>query len=143
MNDRNSFSIIEKIPTIGEYQKLRMAMGWPVVDERVVEIGLRAALYSVCLCRDGDIIGCGRVVGDGGIYFYIQDIIVLPEFQGQGWGNRIMEKVMDYIKSHAGENSFIGLMAAEGVIEFYHRYGFSQRPPDRPGMFRMWKKTVH
>ncbi len=87
----------------------------------------------------GNVIGCGRVVGDGGIYFYVQDVMVLPAYQKQGLGRRIMDAIMAYIAAHARSNSFIGLMAADGVAPFYYRYGFGERPPNRPGMFRMWK----
>jgi hypothetical protein len=28
-----------------------------------------------------DVIGFGKVIGDEGVYLYIQDVILLPEFQ--------------------------------------------------------------
>jgi ribosomal protein S18 acetylase RimI-like enzyme len=87
------------------------------------------------------VVGCGRVIGDGGIYFYIQDIIVLPEFQGKGIGRRIMDAVMEYLKAHARDGAFVGLMAAKGVSKFYERYGFKERPSDAPGMFLVMRKT--
>ncbi len=77
-------------------------------------------------------------MGDGGIYFYIQDVIVLPEFQKKGPGKRIMDALMGYISSHAKSKAFIGLMAAKGVSKFYEKYGFAERPADRPGIFRVW-----
>jgi len=136
----DGFILVERPPTVEEYQRLREAVGWDSVDAEATETGLRNALFSVCLTYKGEVIGCGRVVGDGGIYFYIQDIIVLPEFQGKGLGRRIMDAVVGYLDSHAHPNAFIGLMAAKGVSRFYERYGFSERPPDRPGMFRIWGK---
>ncbi|WP_394325988.1 GNAT family N-acetyltransferase, partial [Methanosarcina horonobensis] len=45
---------------------------------------------------ENNIIDFGRVIGDRGIYLYIQDIIVLPEFQGHGIGKHIMCAVMNY-----------------------------------------------
>ncbi|HVP13447.1 MAG TPA: GNAT family N-acetyltransferase [Phycisphaerae bacterium] len=132
------FEIVERAPTVEEYQMLRREVGWPEVETAVVGRGLAASLYSVCLLHDGEVVGCGRVVGDGGIYLYIQDIIVLPAYQRQGWGRRIMEAMMAYVASKAGRNTFVGLNAAEGVAPFYYRYGFAERPPGRPGMFRIW-----
>lgn len=136
MNDE--FELLEEIPDAEAYRRLRRIVGWEDVDSETAALGLKNALYSLTLRRRGEVIGCGRVVGDGAIYFYIQDIIVAPEYQGRRLGARIMEKVMGFIERHAGKNSFIGLMAAKGVEEFYHRYGFEARPPDRPGMYRMW-----
>ena len=132
------YILVERSPTVEEYQRLREAVGWGSVDVEATEMGLRNALFSVCVIYRDKVIGCGRVVGDGGIYFYIQDIMVLPEFQGNGLGRRIMDGVMSYLSSHAHPNAFIGLMAAKGVSGFYEKYGFAERPPSRPGMFRIW-----
>ena len=134
------YILVERSPTVEEYHKLCEAVGWEHVDVEATETGLRNALFSVCVIYGDKVIGCGRVVGDGGIYFYVQDVIVLPEFQGKGLGRRIMDAVMSYLDSHADPNAFFGLMAAKGVSRFYEKYGFTERPPGRPGMFRIWGK---
>jgi ribosomal protein S18 acetylase RimI-like enzyme len=136
----DTYVLVERSPTIEEYQRLCEAVGWETVDDEATETGLQSALFSVCVIHKGEVIGCGRVVGDGGIYFYIQDIIVLPEFQGRGLGRRIMDAVMGYLDAHAHPNAFVGLMAAKGVSGLYEKYGFAERPPGRPGMFRVWGK---
>ena len=138
MNEK--YILVERSPTVEEYQKLREAVEWGNVNPEATEIGLNNSLFSVCAIFKNEVIGCGRVIGDDGIYFYIQDIIVLPEFQGKGIGKRIMKAVMNYLKEHAYPNAFIGLMAAKGVSKFYEQYGFVERPPDRPGMFKIWGK---
>ena len=138
MNEK--YILVERSPTVEEYRKLREVVEWGNVDFDATEIGLRNSLFSVCVIFENEVIGCGRVIGDGGIYFYIQDIIVLPKFQGKEIGKRIMEAIMDYLKTHAHPNAFVGLMAAKGVSRFYERYGFTKRPADRPGMFKIWGK---
>ena len=130
----DEYTLVERTPTINEYKKLCDAIGWKPVSNEATEIGLRNSLFSVCVLYRKDVIGCGRVVGDGGLYFYLQDIIVLPEFQGRGIGKRIMNAVMNYLKSHADFNAFIGLMAAKGASTFYEKYGFVERASDKPGM---------
>ena len=53
-----------------------------------------------------------------------------------------MNIVMEYIRTHANNNSVIGLMAAKGKEPFYTRYGFTIRPDDRLGSgMTMWWKT--
>lgn len=134
--------LVERPPTVEEYRLLRREVGWPEVDPAGVAAGLDAALYSVCLeSPEGEILGCARVVGDGGIYFYLQDVIVRPRCRGHGLGARLMDAVMEFLAAHARENSFVGLMAAEGVAGFYRRYGFEERPAGRPGMFRRWGRS--
>ncbi len=138
MNEK--FMLIERIPTLEEYQKLRKAVGWWDVYTKATEIGLHNSLFSVCVIFEDEVVGFGRVVGDGGIYFYIQDVIVLPDFQGNGIGKCIMDAIMYYLKAYAQSGAFVGLMAAKGTSKFYERYGFTERSNDSPGMFRRWKK---
>ncbi|HEX6230165.1 MAG TPA: GNAT family N-acetyltransferase [Actinomycetota bacterium] len=132
--------LVERDPTVTEYQRLRRAVGWGEMTDEGVAAGLPHALYAVVLVHGDEVIGCGRVVGDGGLYFYVQDVIVLPGYRGRGLGARIMEAVMAYLERTARPGAFIGLMAAEGVEGFYESYGFRRRPDDRPGMFRVWER---
>jgi GNAT superfamily N-acetyltransferase len=133
--------LVERNPTLEEYRRLRRAVGWLDVETEAIEIGLQNSLFSVCVISENRVIGCGRVIGDSGIYFYIQDIIVLPEFQGKGIGRRIMHAIMEYLRAHARDGAFVGLMAAKGVSKFYEQHGFKKRPPDAPGMFCVLGKT--
>lgn len=133
-----AFELVERSPTPVEYQALRRAVGWAEVDAQATAEGLANSLYSLCVLHEGQVVGCARVVGDGGIYLYIQDVMVLPEYQRQGLGRLIMNAVMGYVARQARRNTFIGLMAAEDAAPFYERYGFVKRTPGRPGMSRMW-----
>lgn len=132
---RGEYMLIERAPTLEEYRRLRAAVGWDYGEPEAQERGLRGGLYSVCVVHEGAVVGCGRVVGDGGIYYHVQDIIVLPKYQGQGLGKRIMEAVMGYLDGHAQRGAFIALLATAGKAPFYERFGFVVRPPERPGMW--------
>src|SRR4030067_1509353 len=99
MDDK--FNLIERSPTVEEYLKLRKAVGWENVDIVAAKIGLQNSLFSVCAIYKDEVIGCGRVVGDEGLYFYIQDVIIMPAFQKQGIGKRIMDAFISYLASHA------------------------------------------
>ena len=74
-----------------------------------------------------------RVIGDGIMVFYIQDVIVLPQYQRQGIGSIMMNKIMQYIKANSVNNTIIGLMSASGKEEFYEKYGFIKRPNEKMG----------
>ena len=125
---------------VEEYQKLRNTTSWNSFEDELVKKALDADLFSVCLFDGDKIIGMGRVIGDGVIYFYIQDVIVLPEYQGKGVGKLIMEKLENFINQTANNNSFIGLMAAENVKGFYTRFGYKERPENRLGMYKVIDK---
>lgn len=135
------YRLVERDPTVEEYQRLRRSVGWGEMTDEGVAVGLPNARFSAVLEHDGDAIGCARVVGDGGLYFYVQDVIVLEEHRGRGLGAMLMDAVMDYLERTAHRGAFVGLMAAVGAEPFYERYGFSRRPDDRPGMARVWGMT--
>lgn len=44
---------------------------------------------------DGKLVGILRAVGDGASVVFLQDLIVLPEFQRHGIGSQLMRKVME------------------------------------------------
>lgn len=77
-----------------EYNELRASVGWDEIPSEFVQQGLVNTLYSSLGYVDGKLAGMGRVVGDGFIYFYIQDMIVKPEYQGLGVGRAILEALL-------------------------------------------------
>ena len=75
----------------------------------------------------------GRVVGDGAMYFYIQDVIVDPYYQQVGIGSVVMEYIEHYLSVSAKKGSTIGLLAAKEKEAFYAKYGYIKRPNDSLG----------
>lgn len=126
--------------TVPEYQLLRDSTGWEKLTDDTVKTGMEGSLFSVCFTVGGKIAAAGRIVGDGAIYFYIQDVIVLPEFQKTGLGDMVMMELETWLKENSHQNSFVGLMAAEGVKDFYTRFDYMERAETRPGMFKIMEK---
>jgi GNAT superfamily N-acetyltransferase len=126
-------TIVEKLPGPEEYNFLRHAVGWGTYRKDVIEKSLPNSLYCVCAFVMDELVGMARVVGDDGLVYYVQDVIVVPDCQRQGIGAQLMERIMSYIETHASQNSVIGLMSARGKEAFYEKYGFTNRPNDRFG----------
>src|SRR4051794_7373703 len=128
--------VVAATPSPEEYAAFRAHVRWPRVDPRRGVAGLRASLASV-LARDVDrtLVGMGRIVGDGGVYLYLQDVIVLERWRNNGIGTRITEALLDRVRELGGPGTFVGLMAATGAAPFYERFGFQPRRDDRPGMW--------
>jgi GNAT superfamily N-acetyltransferase len=80
----------------------------------------------------------GRIVGDGAVICYIQDLIVIPEVQGQHIGSQIIERLKEYVENLRadGTTMMLCLMCAKGREKFYLKHGFTARPTDNlgPGM---------
>ena len=136
-----NYQIIEKLPSPEEYTLLRQLVGWGIHEHDVIVKALPNSLYCVCAYANAEIIGMARIIGDGGLAYYIQDVIVKPGYQRQGIGTELMNKIMEYIHLHTSDNAVIGLMAAKGKEPFYKRYGFTIRPDDNlgSGMTIFWK----
>ncbi len=133
--------IVEKLPTAEEYNWIRSQVGWKTYQLDVVEKALPNTLYCVCAYRGVNLVGMARVIGDNGMVYYIQDVIVIPGCQREGIGTQMMDRVMEYIRQHASQNSIVGLMSAAGKEAFYEKYGFLRRPTEYygAGMTMFWK----
>ncbi|MGB6082721.1 GNAT family N-acetyltransferase [Moheibacter sp.] len=121
---------LEMAPSGEDYNSLRNSVGWEMIEGEGVGLALKSSLYVLSVMKDSHIIGMGRVLGDGKLVFYIQDLIVLPEFQNRKIGYLLMEKLMNYIKENAVDGAFVGLMSAKGKERFYEKFGFLIRPND-------------
>jgi GNAT superfamily N-acetyltransferase len=135
-------TLVETLPSPKDYNRLRKSAGWGEYEEDVIKNALPSTLYCVCAFVNDTFVGMARIIGDAGMVYYIQDVIVLPEYQHRGIGTLLMDAVMTYIRAHAHQNTTIGLMAAVGKEAFYENYGFHARPDENhgAGMTQFWRK---
>jgi len=130
------YQLMERPPTTVEYRSLISAVGWAEwTNFDAAAAALAHSLYHVVALHEEAVIGMARVVGDGAMFFYIQDVVVAPTHQGRGVGTLLLERVMGYLMDAAPDKAFIGLFAAEGKHPYYERFGFAGRPI-LTGMFR-------
>ena len=110
-----------------DFIRLKTATGFMDRPLLQVEEALKNGLFNVSAICDGKVVGMGRLVGDGAMYWYLQEIIVLPEYQGKGIGKSIVNRLIEYIQSSAipGTKIEIGLTAAKGKEPFYEKFGFT------------------
>lgn len=77
------------------------AVGWTnyTSNPTMLKNALEHSLFLIS-ARDeeGNLIGFLRAVGDGFSIVYIQDIIVLPEYQRQGIGTQLLRQTLEYYK---------------------------------------------
>lgn len=126
------------LPILDEYISLCSSVGWKdFMNFEVAETSIRNSVFCVIVKENHNVIGMGRIVGDGAIYFYIQDIVVHPNYQGKGIGKEIMQELMEYLEENAPDKAFIGLFASEGKNEFYEKYDFKNYSPNMTGMFKV------
>jgi len=138
----NIYQIRKRVATLQEYSDLCTQVGWKdYMNLAVAEASLKQSLFGVVIEYQNETVGMGRIIGDGSIYFYIQDIAVSPNHQKKGLGDMIMKTLMEYLKSHAPDKAFVGLFANQGTQKFYNKYGI-QAYQGMEGMFTVINKSV-
>jgi len=108
-------------------KKLYQDAGWwrsgdESADGAWIDALVRQSFCFVGAFRGGELIGMGRAISDGVSDAYIQDVVVLKKFRRAGIGNRIIEKLVEFLTSR--RIGWIGLIAEPGTQEFYQRLGF-------------------
>ena len=127
------YNIELESPSVEGFCQLRKTIGWGEADVEMVEESLANSLFHVTIRDKSVLIGMGRVVGDGFMYFYIQDVVVAPGYQKQGIGKALMTQIEAYLITAAKKGATIGLLAAKGKEGFYTRFGYKTRPSDSLG----------
>ncbi|CAN5300451.1 GNAT family N-acetyltransferase [soil metagenome] len=129
------YQVKEQVPSVADYIDIRLRAGLSRKSPEAAAIGLKNGLFSVVVYAESTPVGIGRVVGDGGCFFEIVDIAVVPEHQKKGLGDLIMQRLMAYIHSNAPSTAYVSLMADNDTPKFYARYGFNASlPPNGAGM---------
>lgn len=125
--EKVQFELVDNVLTAEDFVRLKVATGFMDRPLEQAEKAIRNGLFNVAALCDGKVVGMGRLVGDGAMYWYLQEIIVLPEYQGMGIGKSIVNRLIEHIKSTAipGTGIEVGLTAVKGKEPFYEKFGFS------------------
>ena len=129
------FYVKPGLPSVEEFLSLRDSAK---MGERSIEgakKGLGNELYCAVLYlkETDELIGMGRVVGDGGTVFHICDMVVKAEWQKKGGGTMIMDALMMFIEQLNIADAYVNLIA--DVDGFYEKWGFNPTRPSSKGMF--------
>ena len=126
---------VDNVKDVKEYNKMYEGVGWGKRDEDIVKTALEKTVFCVSAYDQGEIVGYGRLVGDETCFLYVQDITVLPDYQGKKIGshimNRLIEKVEEYKKVSPELRVYVG--PDFGKEEFYRKFGFITRREARLG----------
>ena len=121
---------IDKAPTLEEYFEMRRAVNFIKLSERIASNALNNAFHITTVRDNGRAIGMIRVLSDGSYANFITDVMVIPEYQGQGIGKELLRRTVEHMKStmQPGETIILYLMSAIGKEDFYKQFGFRSRP---------------
>jgi GNAT superfamily N-acetyltransferase len=127
--------IRSEIPAEDQFWVLFQTTGWNekygLSPDELVR-ALRSSWHVLAAYDGNRLVGFGRLLSDGVLHAMVYELIVLPEYQGQGIGGRILEKLVE--KCRASGVRDIQLFCAAGKRDFYQKHGFIARPDNAPGM---------
>lgn len=121
-------AISAALPTPAEFNALREMIGWRCMTEVQTQSSLDQSLFAISVRHQHRLVGFARVIGDGVMYFYVQDVMVHPGFQNQGIGQRMMQQIESWLDKNTQPGSTVGLLSAEGKEGFYQPFGYQCRP---------------
>ncbi|KAK4102836.1 hypothetical protein N658DRAFT_408110, partial [Parathielavia hyrcaniae] len=87
--------------------------------------------------KEDTIVAMGRIIGDGGWYFHIVDMAVLPTHQRKGLGGAVLGRLLAHIREEAprdGDGAYVTLFADAPGRALYARTGFVETTPGQLGM---------
>ena len=123
------------------FLELYTSVGWESPCEAQVRTALQNCLATFAAFENGKPVGMARLIGDGGMSFYIKDFAILPSHQGKGIGTKLIAALEKYIRDTVapGWTVSLELISTKEAVPFYKRMGFEERPCewDGPGMMKM------
>lgn len=130
------YLLIGAAPTVDDYLALRERSGLTPKSAEQAAAGLPGSWTACHVVHEptGQTVGMGRVLGDGGWYFHIVDMAVLPEHQRLGLGDAILTALLDRIRAQAPPGAYINQLADPPGRRLYARHGFVETAPRSIGM---------
>lgn len=123
------------------FLELYTSVGWEAPCWEQVALALKNSLATFVAYDGEKALGMVRLLGDGGMSFYVKDFAVVPDCQGKGVGKALMAALQGYILAHVEKGWAVSLelISTKEAVDFYKKQGFEERPCawDGPGMFKM------
>jgi ribosomal protein S18 acetylase RimI-like enzyme len=119
-----NFTIIKQAPISGgQVEALRAAVGWDRQEGKYDRILARSYTHYSVSDDDKGLIGFLNVISEGIGDAFLVDLIVHPEFQGQGIGQALVARAIHDLTADGIQ--FIQVIFVEELESFYRRCGFN------------------
>lgn len=132
----DDYTLSPDAPSVEEYLRLRAESGLTPRTRPQAEAAIPGS-WAVCTVRhreSGEAVAMGRVIGDGGWYFHVVDMAVLPGHQRRGLGDAVLTALRARIEDAAPPGAYVTLMADAPGRRLYERHGFVDAAPRSVGM---------
>ena len=118
--------------SVQDYCRLRKSVGFYDIPEDHVRHALDKSDFITAATVDNITVGMARIMNDG-TQVLVMDVIVHPDYQGNGIGRGLMEQIRNYIESTDYDRMIVNLITDESKTGFYEKLGYQKEE----GM-RLW-----
>ena len=121
--------------SVDGFCQLRESVGFQrLTPEQAKRVISSTTLIVTAVC-DEKYVGLVRILTDTLTDAYITDVIISPQFQGQGLGRQLMEYSLSKLKTISVSNVRLAcsLYANAGKEPFYEKFGFEKLPNNKYG----------
>lgn len=99
-------------------------VGWAERKPEDIQASFEKSTFALFVYNEaGEVVAFGRTVDDGKYYAMLADIVVDPDFQGEGVGSFIVETLREKLTDY----HFVTLTAAPGKGDFYKAIGWKKQ----------------
>jgi GNAT superfamily N-acetyltransferase len=132
---QDAYRLVMGTPPLDDYLRLRVESGLSPRTADQARAGLPGS-WAAChvVHEGGEVVGMGRLIGDGGWYFHVVDMAVLPAHQRQGVGDAVLSALLERIREVAPPGAYVNLLADPPGRRLYARHGFTETAPHSIGM---------
>lgn len=120
-------------PTAEQWNQLISYTNWQKHKNATLDIAIRNSLFFVTVYNNNEIIGMVQITGDGILSFYLQYLVVIPQYRNRGIGRELVERALCRIKELAHVDAVIALFTSSENKPFYQKLGFIERPNEIQG----------
>lgn len=123
-------------PPVPDYLRLRQEAGLLPKTEAQATAALPGSWAACHVVAEGggEVVGMGRLLGDGGWYFHVVDMAVLPAHQRRGLGDAILGALLNRVREVAPPGAYVNLLTDPPGRRLYERHGFAETAPGSIGM---------
>lgn len=132
----DGYQLVDGPPSVTDYLELRVRAGLSPKRDDQAAASLPGSWAACHVLHDGDdhAVAMGRLIGDGGWYFHVVDMAVLPEHQRHGLGSAVLDDLLEEVRRRAPRGAYVNLLADPPGRPLYARHGFAETAPDAIGM---------
>jgi GNAT superfamily N-acetyltransferase len=122
--------------TVDEVNSIRASVGFRQIHPEQVKASLDGSAVIVAVYDQDKTVGMARLIWDGGSVAFIQDILVVPEYQMQGIETEMITRIFDFLRAKLkpGFGIQVDVKAWNNQEQFYESIGFQVSTPQRRGI---------